>query len=231
MLIKYFLPLFLILFLTGCINDPEIKFSKPKVQTPKQQPIIRRNKGSLYAVKGASLFADKRDLQVGDIIRIEVDESLSSDTDNSRETASDRNSSLGAGIFASTSTTGTASKIVNKLNPLTGLSFDSSSSSDNSGDVDTSLNESFSTTVSAIIEETYQNGNYYVKGEKELLIDGQKQSLIISGVIRPYDITSDNTVTSSQVANLKILYKKEGEEQDVMHTPWALRIIQMFWPF
>ena len=52
----------------------------------------------------------------------------------------------------------------------------------------------FETTISAIIEETYQNGNYYIKGRKEMLIEGQKQNIVVSGVIRPYDITSNNSI-------------------------------------
>ena len=64
-----------------------------------------------------------------------------------------------------------------------------------------------------------------------MLIDGQKQSLTLTGVIRPYDITADNSVTSAQIANMKLLYKKDGEEQDVMHVPWGTRILQLFWPF
>ena len=72
---------------------------------------------------------------------------------------------------------------------------------------------------------------YEVITTKEIMIDGQKQALTLTGVIRPYDITSDNAVPSSQIANLQILYEKNGEEQDVLHVPWGLRIIQMFWPF
>jgi flagellar L-ring protein precursor FlgH len=231
MQIKYFLPFLLIFSFVGCGQDPEIKFTKPKIQVPKEQPIVKRNKGSLYAVKGSSLFADKKDLQVGDIIQVQIDESLYSNTNNKRETTNDRNSSLGGGVATAGQNNGLASKIAKSLNPVTNLGFETTSSTENTGEVKTKLNETFSTSVSAIIEETYQNGNYYISGTKEILIDGQKQSLTLTGVIRPYDITSDNSVDSSQIANLKILYEKDGEEQDVMHVPWGLKIIQMFWPF
>ncbi|MFW3382195.1 flagellar basal body L-ring protein FlgH, partial [Aliarcobacter butzleri] len=89
----------------------------------------------------------------------------------------------------------------------------------------------FETTISAIIEETYQNGNYYIRGEKEMLIEGQKQKIIISGVIRPYDITSDNSINSSQIANLKLLYNKDGTESDILDTPWGLNFMRKIWPF
>ncbi len=231
---RYVLLLILPLFFIGCVKDPKIEFKKPPQQIPKPLPVVKHNKGSLYSLKGPSLFADKKDLQIGDLIQVEISESMTSDTSNKREITGDRTNSLGGGLFSGTSGNvlgGTVSSVTSKANSLLGVDFGTSSSSSNNGEVSTALNEEFSTTVSAIIEETYQNGNYYIKGFKELLIDGQKQSLTISGVIRPYDITSDNSISSSQIANLKILYTKDGEEQDVMHVPWGLRIIQKFWPF
>ncbi|WP_320035187.1 flagellar basal body L-ring protein FlgH [Halarcobacter sp.] len=232
MQIKYiFLSLIPFLFI-GCVTqNPDIEFTKPKEQIPKEQPVFRKNKGSLYSIKGPSLFADKKDLQVGDILQVEIDESLSSNTNNKRETSSDRTNSFGGGVARAGTEGGFAEKLANKLNPITDIGFETNSSTDNSGEVKTKLSEDFATTVSAIIQEVYQNGNYFIKATKEMLIDGQKQSLTLTGVIRPYDITADNSVSSSQIANLKILYSKDGEEQNVMRTPWGLSIIQMFWPF
>lgn len=216
---------------TACSQEPEIKFNKPQMQIPKPAPVVKRNKGSLYAVKGPSLFADKKDLQIGDIIQVQISESLSSNTNNKREVGSSRKNNLGGGVFAAGTAGGTATKIADKLNPITNIGFSSSTTTQNDGEVKTKLSETFSTNVSAIIEQTYQNGNYFIKGSKEMLIDGQKQSLTLTGVIRPYDITADNAISSSQIANLKILYRKDGEEQDVLHVPWGVKIIQMFWPF
>jgi flagellar L-ring protein FlgH len=64
-----------------------------------------------------------------------------------------------------------------------------------------------------------------------MLVEGQKQIIIISGVIRPYDITSDNSINSSQVADLKLLYDKDGTESDILETPWGLKLIRTIWPF
>ena len=70
-----------------------------------------------------------------------------------------------------------------------------------------------------------------VLDSKEMLINGQKQNIKISGVIRPYDISPDNTVNSNQLANLKILYIKDGEENDALEKPWGTKIIESIWPF
>jgi len=229
MINKYFLILVPFVF-TACSKEPQIVFEKPKMQVPKPIPVIKKNRGSLYTVKGPSLFSDKKDLQVGDIIQVKISESLSSNTNNKREVGASRKNNLGGGLTTAGSG-GIGSNVAKVLNPLTNVGFSSSTTSQNDGEVKTKLSETFSTNVSAIIEETYANGNYFIKGFKEILIDGQKQSLTLTGVIRPYDITPENSVSSSEIANLKILYKKDGEEQDVMHVPWGLKIIQTFWPF
>ena len=231
---KYLLLLVLTFLFVGCTPEPEIKFEKPRLQVPKAEPKIQRKKGSLYSMRGPSLFADKKDLQIGDIIQVQISESLSSNTNSKRELSSDSDTSLGGGMFtpmAGNALSGVTKNIANKANPLLGVDFGTKSTSSNSGEVKTNLSETFSTSVSAIIEETYQNGNYLIRGEKQMLIDGQLQSLVLTGIIRPYDITPDNSVSSAQVANMKLLYKKDGEEQDMLRVPWGTKVIRMFWPF
>jgi flagellar L-ring protein precursor FlgH len=222
------------LFISCTQKKEQIVFEKPKKQIPRSSPVEKVNKGSLYSMQGASLFADKKDLQIGDIIQVIINEDLNSDSNNTRELSESRTNKLGGGIFSGTNGNALGEKatsISNRLNSSLGVDFNTSSSSSDSGESKSSFSESFSTTVSAIIEETYQNGNYYIKGSKELLIEGQKQEIIISGVIRPYDITSDNSINSSQVANLKVLYDKDGEEADVLDTPWGVKILRAIWPF
>jgi len=225
----------LVLFLVGCSSSKqELEFEKPEIQIPKKSPEPRKNKGSLYSIQGTSLFADKKDLQVGDIIQIVINEDLTSKSNNKRELSSDRETSLGGGVFAATgnNTLGeTTTGLANKANRNLGVNFGTESSSADKGSVKTQFDETFETTISAIIEETYQNGNYYIKGKKEMLIEGQKQNVIISGVIRPYDISSDNSINSSQIANLKLLYEKDGTESDILETPWGTKIIRSIWPF
>ena len=228
------LILILTIVLVGCSSKKEIEFTKPEVQTPKKQPEPRRNKGSLYSVQGTSLFADKKDLQVGDIIQIVINEDLTSKSNNKRELTSTRDNSLGGGLLSATGTNNlgkTADKISNNINQNIGMDFNTNSSSSDKGAVKTQFSETFATTISAIIEETYQNGNYYIKGKKEVLIEGQKQDVIISGVIRPYDITADNSINSSQIANLKLSYEKDGTESDILETPWGLKFLRSLWPF
>ncbi len=222
------------LIFSACNSKQELSFEKPEIQIPKKNPEPKKNKGSLYAVQGTSLFADKKDLQVGDIIQIVISENTKQAANNKRELSSTRDNSLGGGLLAATGTnnlSGAVGSAANDFNSNLGVGFGTNSSSADKGSVKTQVTETFSSTVSAIIEETYQNGNYYIKGKKEMLIEGQKQEVIISGVIRPYDITSDNSINSSQIADLKLSYNKEGTEADILETPWGLKLMRTIWPF
>ena len=218
----------------GALTEPKIDFTKPPQQIAKEPPVVRKNKGSLYSVQGTSLFADKKDLQVGDIIQVVISEGITQKSDNKRELTSDRKNEFGGGMFASMGTdplNSTVGRVTDKANSVFGVNFNTESSDSDKGKVKTQVNENFDTKISAIIDETYQNGNYFIKGNKEVIIDGQKQEIVITGVISPYDITSDNSVNSSQIANLKMLYKKDGAEADLLQVPWGTKILRAIWPF
>lgn len=222
------------LILISCANKQEISFEKPFIQIPKIIDAPMNKRGSLYSREGASLFADKKDLQIGDIIQVVIDEELTGDSDNKRDLSSKRNNTYG-GALAGTTTGNTlgsgTQNIVDKFNRNLGVGINTSSASSFSGSAKNSLDESFNTTVSVIIEETYQNGNYYIKGSKVMLIDGQKQEIKLSGVIRPYDISPENSISSTQIANLKVLYEKGGEDASVTRVPWGTKILNFIWPF
>ena len=170
---KNILFLFIIsLLFTSCgaLTEPKIDFTKPPQQVTKEPPVVRKNKGSLYSVQGTSLFADKKDLQVGDIIQVVISEGITQKSDNKRELTSDRKNEFGGGMFASMGgnpLNSTVGNVTNKANSVFGVNFNTESSDSDKGKVKTQVNENFDTKISAIIDETYQNGNYFIKGNKE----------------------------------------------------------------
>ncbi len=230
-LILIFISLFI-----GC-SQPSININmdtKSKIQVPKKAVVVKKKKGSLYSRQGASLFADKKDLQIGDILQVIVQETLKNDSKGSRDITKDTTTSLGGGVI--TPMTGItpshgAQKNIGNFNKTFGIGFGATTANKFAGSSTSKVDEKFTTTISVIIEQTYQNGNYFVKGSKEMLIDGQKQLIAISGVIRPYDITPENTVYSHQLANLKILYEKEGEEESGLRKSWGTKALETIWPF
>lgn len=235
---SYLLILLPLFFFTACATsqDTKLDFEKPDIQIPKPQAKVHKKKGSLYARKGTSLFADKKDLQIGDIIQVIVSENLNKDAHNKRELTNDRTHTLGGGLVTpmagnTAGLGGVTDNIATNANKLLGANFNTTSKDDFKGEVKSYSKESFSTKISVIIEEVYQNGNYFIRGSKEMLLDKQLQKIKISGVIRPYDISPDNSIQSSQVANLKVLYNKAGDDQEVMHEGWGYKLLKAIWPF
>ena len=235
---KYSIYLAIVVLFTACSSKDDVSINlneKPKEQIKLQQKEKRKSfRGSLYSQQGTSLFADKKDLQIGDILQVNIEESLKNNSKNSKDLTKTNTSALGGGIVApATGLTASAAVLsrLAKINNGIGIGFNTNSNSTFKGSSSSKVDEKFSTVVSVVISEIYQNGNYFIKGTKELLINEQKQKIAISGVIRPYDISPTNTVLSSQIANLKILYKKDGDENDSLNKSWGTKIIEAIWPF
>jgi flagellar L-ring protein precursor FlgH len=64
--------------------------------------------------------------------------------------------------------------------------------------------------ISARVEKVLSNGNLSIKGTKVIQINDEKQNLVISGTIRPEDISADNTILSMSVADAMIEYEGKG---------------------
>jgi len=235
------LSILLVLFIilnNGCSSKKDLSINlneKPKEQIKLQEKERRKNyKGSLYSQQGTSLFADKKDLQIGDILQVNIEESLKNNSKNSRDLGKTNTTQLGGGIAVPVkgfTPSNAVNSTIAKINNGIGIGFNTSSSNTFKGSSSSKVDEKFSTIVSVVITQIYQNGNYFIKGTKELLINNQKQKIAISGIIRPYDISPTNTVLSSQIANLKILYRKDGDENDSLNKSWGTKVIEAIWPF
>ena len=121
--------------------------------------------------------------------------------------------------------------IANTLNKFGNVGFEAGSTNTYSGSGKNSRNETFTTIISARIIKILKNGNYFIEGNRELLVNGEKQIIQISGVIRPYDIDQKNTIDSKYIADAKILYKTEGEIDRATKKPWGSKFVESIWPF
>jgi flagellar L-ring protein precursor FlgH len=67
------------------------------------------------------------------------------------------------------------------------------------------------------------NGDLTVQGEQELLLNGERQLIVLSGVVRPRDIAENNTVSSSRLADARIEFDGEGFIADKSKPGWIAR--------
>lgn len=233
----FFSLFYVILFLSGCtakLMDPEINFEPPAYV--EQMPSSQEQKdyvsqGSIFGQGDNPLFSDHKAMHVNDIVTVTISETTNSTSSGSKKLNEADSTNLGGGAFASAGNNPAMQGNAAAVSGVTNLGFSSSTTNSYTGSGSATKNATFSTTVSARIVKVLQNGNYYISGKREMLIDDQKQIIQISGVIRPYDIDQYNTILSSQMSDAKILYKTEGDLDRATQQGWGTKIMQAIWPF
>lgn len=237
-LITTFILLFAILSLSGCtagLSDPEINFAPPKYV--EQMPAREEKKdfvstGSLFGQGENPLFSDHKAMHVNDIVTVVISETAKSSNSGAKQLSRSDTANLGGGIASSVGATNSRVNLgIKKINGFTNVGFNTNSSSNYKGQGSATKDASFTTTLTARVVKILQNGNYFISGKREILIDNQKQIVQISGVIRPFDIDQYNRVNSSQVSEAKILYKTEGDIDHATQQGWGTKVIQAIWPF
>ncbi len=181
---------------------------------------------SLWDDRAGVFFADRRARKVNDVITIVVDEaakaSKAAGTSLSRQSAADMGFTAFLGLEK------TIPQHTN-IDPKQAIKTDGTSTFDGSGK--TTREETLTTTVSAIVREILPGGNMVIEARRDVAVNGEKQVMILHGIVRPEDVDGANAVPSSRVANARIEYYGEGDVSDKQNPGWLARIIDRVWPF
>lgn len=237
-LLTTFSLFFAILVLSGCtanLTEPEINFEPPVYV--EQMPAREDKKdfvstGSIFGQGDNPLFSDHKAMHVNDIVTVVISETARSSNVGAKQLNETDINTLGGGLFSSAGAANSqVQSSITGINGYTDVGFKSNSVSNYSGQGSATKDASFTTTVSARVVKILRNGNYYISGKREILIDDQKQIIQISGVIRPYDIDQNNNINSSQMSEAKIHYKTEGDVDRANKQGWGTKAIQAVWPF
>ncbi len=213
---------------TGCIPKqmenirPDTVFVPPK---EKPQPAM----GSIWHGENdkSMLFTDKKARYVNDLVTIIVSEVATGGNKASANTS--RNTNTAASI---TSLLGIENAIIGSnanMNGTIGLGGTSANSLKGAGD--TSRNTSVTAKISARVIRVLDNGNLIIEGRRQVTVNADDQFILITGIIRPEDITAENTVASQYVADARILYTGDGIINDKMRPGWLTRVVDWVWPF
>jgi flagellar L-ring protein precursor FlgH len=81
------------------------------------------------------------------------------------------------------------------------------------------------------VVEVLANGNLMVRGEKQLALTEGAEIIQVSGIIRPEDISPNNTVQSRRLANAQIAYRGTGDMANAAKAGWGTNALMKFWPF
>lgn len=180
--------------------------------------------GSLYSSNGrlADGVRDVRASQLYDLVTIVVLDNSSAVSTGATNTA--RKSSVAASVTALAgpkSATGALANLANSAN-----------NTQLQGQGTTSRGTTLSTTVTTEVTAVLANGNLVVKGEKVIAVNAEKQVITIQGIVRPEDLSPQNSVASDRVARMEVLVNGKGVVNDAVKRPFVLyRLLLGLLPF
>ena len=85
--------------------------------------------------------------------------------------------------------------------------------------------------MSAVVAEVLPSGLLRIEGEKIISVNNEEQVMVITGLVRPRDITSDNEVQSTKIAQVRVDYYGKGTVGEAQYGGWFARLLRIIWPF
>ncbi len=221
---------------TGCQSSKQA----PEVVVPvAPEPAFNEgaqvnNPGSLFAESDVDpLFSDSRARRVGDIVVVNIMESASATNTADTQAEKDGNNAYGVSAFFGQ----------NKMNLLPfangfsapvgegRLSLDTSSISDFEGTGSTSRTNSVIASIAARVIRVMPGGILQIEGVRTTRVNEETQYMVVSGTIRARDISSTNSIMSTQMADANIQYYGQGVLADKQKPGWFTRFMDNLWPF
>lgn len=164
------------------------------------QTEAKANAGSIYGGQVRNPYLDRVAREKGDILMVVIDEQS-----NSTFAANTKTSN--------TSSNSTNSSMLNAINFLFGP-FSNSSDSSKVGQGQTDQLGKMSARMSVMVKDVLPNGYLIVEGTRSLVTNKDTQTFVLSGIVRPADIASDNSVESSKIGDAHIEMQGKGQIAD-----------------
>ncbi len=214
--------------LSAIQNPVKQKDYKP-VSLPMPRPeTVVREANSLWRPGARAFFKDQRAARVGDILTVTVaiadSAKVNNTTTRTRKNAEDSDLTNFLGYENKLSQV-----LPEGVSPSKLISLGSASESTGTGKVDRS--ETIKLEVAALVTQVLPNGNLVISGRQEVRINYEVRELLISGVVRPEDITADNKIKHSQIAEARIAYGGRGQLSDVQQPRYGQQLFDVIFPF
>ncbi|MFC1518770.1 flagellar basal body L-ring protein FlgH [Pseudomonadota bacterium] len=190
---------------------------------PEAPPTQMVSTGSIYMDhQSSSLYSDIRAHKVGDIITVLLNESTQAKKSANNEIKKGSDLSVDP-VYAG------GGNVTIKGVPLD-LRYSDAMNTKRESDADQS--NSLDGSISANVMQVLNNGNLVIRGEKWISINNGDEFIRVTGMVRSQDITPDNTVESTRVANARIQYSGTGTFADVQKVGWLSSFFMgQWWPF
>jgi flagellar L-ring protein precursor FlgH len=218
-LFKKVLLISFVVLMASCATSKEVQIEGP---TPGEKALSKiagppmRTEGSLWtdSTSRPFLFVDLRASHVGDIVTVKIIENAKATKATGTKAARD-------------------SKLKIDLSGPPGLGEfkgETGFSNKHDGTGSTSRSGEFTADVPSVITAILPNGNMVVEGVREVLLNNEKETITLKGIVRPEDIDTTNTVPSNKIADAKIEYTGKGVLNETNRPGWLSRALNWIWP-
>ncbi len=179
---------------------------------------------SLWRPGSRAFFKDQRAAQVGDLVTVLVDITDAADVEDG--TTATR---TGAESFGIPNLFGLKGKIAQAVTGANSLNTNSSNSNVSTGTI--KRNESVTLRLAGTVTQLLPNGNFVVSARQEVRVNSELRVLEVSGIVRPQDISSDNTITHDRMAEARISYGGKGQLTDLQTPRYGQQLLDVLLPF
>lgn len=212
------------------IENPVEQPNYQPVSMPMPQPVAQNSSPNSLWKKGSSgFFKDLRASKVGDIITVNISAKDAATMKNKTEQLRDTNSDTVnvASFFGYESYAKDYLPDAVDASNLVNVTSDH----DVSGEGKIDRSENINMTMAGIVTQVLPNGNLVIEGSQEIRVNYELRQLTVRGIIRRADITSDNTIDSSKIAELRVSYGGKGVISDVQEPRYGRQLIDILSPF
>jgi len=218
-------------------SEPPLTQVQNPTRSPHYRPVSmpmpmvaprKRAPNSLWRHGARAFFKDQRAGQVGDLLTvlITIEDSASISNTTSRERTNNEDASASAFLGYESS----LSKVLpEEIDPGNLVNLDSTTSSEGKGSID--RDETVNLKIAAIVTQKLPNGNLVLLGRQEVCINFEVRQLQIAGVVRPEDITAENTISYEKIAEARISYGGKGHISDIQQPRYGQQILDILLPF
>ncbi len=211
------------------ITNPVARQDYRPVSLPMPAPqVAEDNPNSLWRAGARAFFKDTRAKAVGDILTVKLNlkdkATLDNKSERERDDKEDTDVTNLLGLEAEF-----AKRLPQAVNPSNMASFGSKSETKGDGSIERS--EDIELTFAAVITQILPNGALVIFGRQEIRVNYELRELMVTGVVRPEDIESDNSVSHEKIAEMRVAYGGRGTMSDLQQPRWGTQVWDIIFPF
>lgn len=213
----------------SAINNPTTQPGYKPVRLPMPEPIAYvYQPNSLWRSGARAFFEDQRAARIGDILTVNITIDDKAEVANSTQRTRTSGENMGINQLAGFGTE-LAKLLPNMPNLSDLIDVDSTTNTNGSGEVD--REEEIETNVAAVVTQVLPNGNLVIEGRQEIRVNFEVREIIVAGIVRPEDISAENTIDSQKIAEARISYGGRGQITDVQQPRYGQQFLDVLLPF